>query len=161
MAERQIFISPLTEVTTVQKEPLGTLRFEGKKRYKYVAIKNTTATVAGAAGSMVAYGAVTGYDNNLVVVDLTDADAIPIAAGVLLATVTGTAGTTYYGWVQYQGRATLDTAVTNGAIGAPFYLSTTDKTCVRTVEVDSGGAVKQNAGVSFNATTGVILRCVE
>jgi len=153
------FVTPLTSVETVAKEGLGSIRFQGGKWYKYVLFQNTTATVAGAAGSLVGYYAATGYTSNRVVADLTDADGVPFAAGATLAAVTGTLTVAYYCWIQIKGAIVLDTSVTNGAAGAPFYLSTTDKTGVRTVEVDSGGAVKRNAGISYNTTTGVVLDC--
>ncbi len=147
----------LTAYTTDQREPLGAIRREAGKTYKYVNIKNTTATVAGAAGSLVAYFAATGYDNNRVVVDLSDADASPICAGITLGTVTGTLTVDYYGWIQIFGRATLDTAVTSGSINSQFILTTTDKTA--TIRVDA--TVIRPAGTSINATTGVLLECPE
>jgi hypothetical protein len=140
----------------VQQEPLGAIRIEGNKIYKYCLIKNTTATVAGAAGSLVGYFAVTGFADSRVVLDLTDADGVPIPAGALCGTVTGTLGTSYYGWVQTKGPCTLDTAVTTPTVGAGFTLTTTDKT--GTVAV--AGDLKPYAGISLNATTGVILDCL-
>ena len=154
---KQAFASKLTDVDSVAREQLGVLRFEGNKVYKYVQFKNTTATVAGAAGTLVAYGAATGYTNNLVCADMTDADSQPSGAGITLATITGTAGTTYYCWIQIKGVATLDTAITNGTAGVPFYMTTTDKTGQRANEVDTAGAYRTVMGRSMNATTGVIL----
>ena len=148
----------LTTYSTTQLEPLGAIRREAGKTYKYVNIKNTTATVAGAAGSLCAYGAAGGYDSNLVVLRLaTDADASPICAGVTNGAVAGTAGQNYYGWIQIQGRVTLDTAVTNGSINSEFVLSTTNKT--GTVRVDA--TVIRAAGFCIDATTGVVLACRE
>lgn len=149
-----VFVTRLTDIDSTDKEGVGSIRVEGNRVYKYCQIKNTTATVAGAAGSLVGYFAGTGYANSRVVVDLTDADTIPVCAGALLATVTGTAGTAYYGWVQVQGDITLDTAVTSGAAGKNFILSTTDKTGT----VATNG-VQANAGVSLDATTKVVLTC--
>ena len=71
---KQSFVTKLTDIDTSAKEPLGTLRFEGNKVYKYVMIENHSAAVAGAVGAMCGYYAVTGYGNNRVVVDLSDAD---------------------------------------------------------------------------------------
>lgn len=151
----QIFQSKLTDVDTIQRDPLGSIRWEGSKCYKYVQFKNTTATVAGAAGSMVAYGATSGYANNLVVADLSDAETIPVAAGACTAAVTGTNGTTYYCWIQIKGACTLDTAVTNGAAGKGFYLTSTDKTCaIGATDYD------YQCGVGLDATTGVVLNCL-
>lgn len=153
----QVFSTPLDEVSTTQKEPLGAIRFQGGSWYKYCKIKNITATVAGAAGSMVAYEAEDGHANNHVVVDLTDADNPPVAAGALCGTVTGTAGSTYYGWVQFKGRTTVDTAITSGADGVPVYLTTTDKTLAKAVEADSAGNYKGVAGISEDASAKTVL----
>lgn len=152
---KQTFVTKLTDVNSTAQEVLGTLRFDGNKVYKYVEIKNTTATVAGAAGDPVAYFAATGYGNNRVVIDLTDADAtVPFSAGVLCGTITGTLAVAEYGWIQIKGLSTLLTAVTSGAAGKTFKLSTTDKTAsVSTAATDNF------MGVSMNATTGVCLDC--
>ena len=61
---KQAFASKLTDVDSVAREALGTLRFEGNKVYKYVELRNVTATVAGVAGNGVAYGAAGGYNLN-------------------------------------------------------------------------------------------------
>ena len=125
---KKVFVTPLTAVDTTDKEGVGTLRFEGAKIYRYVLIQNTTATVAGSAGDPVAYFAVTGPTNNRVVIDLTDASAQPVGAGVLCGTVTGTAGTAYYGWIQVTGLVTLNTDVQGTpVIGSGCMMNTTDK----------------------------------
>lgn len=152
---KQVFASKLTDVDTVAREQLGTIRFEGNKVYKYVQLKNTTATVAGAAGKAVAYGALTGYANNLVVVDLTDAEAtMAFAAGITLAAITGTAGTTYYCWIQIKGPATTSASVASAAAAQAFKLGATDGTfTICTAATDN------KAGVCMNTTTGVCLDC--
>ena len=152
---KQTFVTKLTDVNTTAQEPLGSLRFEGNKVYKYVLFQNTTATVAGAAGSLVAYFAATGYGNHRVVADLTDADSAVFVAGTTQAAITGTAGTAYYVWIQVKGAATLDTAVGSGAAGSPFYLTSTDKTAAI-----ASAATQAIGGVSMNTTTGVVLDCV-
>jgi hypothetical protein len=151
---KQAFASRLTDVDSVAREQLGAIRFEGNKVYKYVEFKNATATVAAGAGSLVAYFAATGYANNRVVADNTDADAAVSCAGATLATITGTLGVSYYCWIQIKGHITLDTAVGSGAAGSPFYLTSTDKTAAIMSAV-----TQQKAGVSMNATTGVVLDC--
>lgn len=159
---KQIFASKLTDVDNVAREALGVIRIEGNKVYKYVEFKNATATVAMVAGTLVAYAssALSGYLNSRVVSDLTDADAQPICAGVAQAAVAGVAGTSYFGWIQIRGPATLDTNVTNGTAGVPIHLTTTDKTAQRSNEADSAGAYKTTFGFSINTTTSVILNCV-
>lgn len=153
----QTFSTPLTDVSSVQREPLGVIRYgDGGKWYKYVKFQNVTATVAGAAGSLVAYRAVaaTGYLSNHVVADLTDADAVPFCAGATLAAITGTLAVAYYCWIQVKGYIVLDTAVGSGAAGSPFYLTTTDKTAAIAAAVTN-----MHAGVSVNTTTAVVLDC--
>jgi hypothetical protein len=151
---KQVFITKLTDVSLTDKEGIGTIRQEGGCWYKYVMIKNHTATVAGAAGTLVGYYATTGFGAHRVVVDLSDADTIPVPAGALCGTVTGTLDVAYYGWVQTCGPVTLDTAVTSAAAGKNFIMSTTDKTGT----VATNG-VNMNAGVCLNGTTGVVLMC--
>ncbi len=149
------FQTALDEVTTVRKDQLGAHRYEGGKWYKYVEIKNVTATVAGVAGDAVAYGAAGGYTANKVVLDLSDADATKaFAAGVLVGAVAGVLGTSYFGWIQFKGQATLSIAVTSGVIGQAFNLTTVDKTFAIQAAVTD-----QKAGYSISATTSVCLDC--
>lgn len=151
-----IFQTPLTDVSLVQRDPLGSHRFENEKVYKYVQLKNTTATVAAGVGSLVGYGAADGYATSLVVVDLSDADTIPLGAGATLAAITGTAGTTYYCWIQIMGSITIDTAVTGAAIGKSFFLGSAaaDKTALV-----GANAYDAKMGLSVSATTKVLLTC--
>ena len=151
---KSIFATKLTDVDTTDVEGVGTIRQEGNKVYKYCNIKNTTATVAGVAGTLVSYFAATGYPTHRVVIDQSDADAVPFGAGALCGTVTGTLTVDYYGWVQIAGPCTLDTAVTSGAAGKDFVMSTTDKT--GTV---AAGYFEPRVGTNYNATTGVCLKC--
>lgn len=116
---KKIFLTKLTDINSTDKEGVGCLRWEGNKCYKYVKFLNTTATVAGAAGNTVVYTAVDGYDDNEVCMDVSDADAIPIPAGQVLATITGTAGTAYYGWIQIKGFATHSSTLAASLDGTP------------------------------------------
>jgi len=149
------FQTALDEVTTVRKDQLGAHRYENGKWYKYLELKNVTATVAGVAGDGVAYGAAGGYTANKGVLDLSDADGTKaLAAGVLVGAVPGVAGTSYFGWVQIKGHATLSIAVTGGVIGQAFNLTTVDKTFAVQAAVTD-----QKAGYSISATTSVCLDC--
>ena len=151
---KQTFVTKLTDVNSTAQEPLGSLRFEGNKVYKYVKLSNVTAAVAVAAGSLIAYLAATGYATHTVVSDNTDADSAVFAAGVTQAVAAGALLTDYYLWIQIKGAATLDTAVGSGAAGSPFYLGSTDKTAAI-----MSAATQSKAGVSMNTTTGVCLDC--
>ena len=152
---KQSFVTKLTDVNSVAQEPLGSIRIEGTKTYKYVELKNTTATVTAVAGTLVAYNAATGYANSKVVSDLTDADAVPICAGAMCGTIAGVLATPYFGWLQTRGACTLDTAVTTGAAGKGWTLTTTDKTATVAVAGDTG----PYGGVSLDGTTSVLLNC--
>ena len=152
---KQSFVTKISDVNSTAQEPLGAIRIEGSRRYKYVEFKNATATVTAGVGTLVAYSAATGFANSRVVADLTDADAVPFAAGAMCGVIAGVFGTSYFGWVQTGGPATLDTAVTTGAAGKGFTLTTTDKT--GTVAI--AGDLAPYAGVSVDATTGVVLTC--
>ncbi len=117
-----------TRVDSSAQYALGTIyeHFNGKK-FKYVNLNNTSATVAGAAGDIAAYG-LSGVNDNLVVLDNNDAATKPIGAGVVMATITGTQTTSYYVWLQVTGAFTAN----NNLLGSPsdgdaLYLSTTDK----------------------------------
>lgn len=104
----QSFAQGLTEVSTTEKCILGSIRIEGNKVYKYVKFLNTTATVAGVANDVCAY-TLAGYAAHTVCQDMSDAATKPIGAGALQAAVTGTAGTSYYIWVQIKGPVTINT----------------------------------------------------
>ena len=160
---KKVFQTPLSEVSSSDKEGIGTLRFEGSKLYKYVKILNTTATVAGVAGDIVAYGAATGAEDNTVVLDRDDADTNPIGAGALVGTVTGTAGTAEYGWIQVKGHITLSTAVGGSAgDGDMLMAGATDKAVEKLTFTDGTPNVIKGAyiGIANDATAKkVILDC--
>ena len=154
----QTFQTKVTAYDTIQRDPLGSIRFEGGKFYKYVKLLNSTNTTATDAtnGTLVAYqkAANNGYLNNIVCVDVAvDADATtPFGAGAVVGVgCPGVAGTTYYLWVQIDGYVTLDTSVTTAAAGKSFTMSATNKT--GTVAV-AGSSV---LGVSVNTTTLAVL----
>lgn len=106
--------------------------------YKYVKLLNETATVAGAAGDIVAYlGSPGATENYTVVTDNTDAATKPVGAGVLQATVTGATGTAEYVWVQVTGPFTANqTLAGTPADGDAVFLSTTDKTLTLSTAAD-------------------------
>ena len=165
MGFRQIFASSIGDVDTTPRDVVGALRFENDKWYRYVRLQNETATVAGVAGDPVAYaagGASQDGTNAHVVLDITDADAVPICAGFLTGAVDGTADTAYYTWIQLTGVVTVPTAIANGVVGTPVMLSTTDKTLAQANESDSGADYKETCGIEISATGAnnkIIARC--
>lgn len=114
------FVTPLTEVSTTDKEGLGALRFEGNKCYKYVQYVEATAATDGVAGEVAYYlaaagdGALEGYALHKVTSDLSD--SAEVGAGVLQANMSNLE----YGWIQIKGAATLSIALTAGADGDPL-----------------------------------------
>lgn len=127
---------------------------QGIKTYRYVKLRNETATVAVDGGDAVAYIASPATDDeaNTVVSDNTDAATKPICAGLaeadadgnfsldgtLVSSIAGTLATAYYGWVQCGGYATAnaDIAGTTPADGDALFLSTTDKTLTLATAAD-------------------------
>ena len=128
------------KVDRVDSSPMFSLGTEytdqNGNTYQYVNLTNTTATVAGASGDVVAYG-LAGAASNVVVTDNSDAATKPIGAGVLQATVVGTAGTAEYVWVLKKGKFTANQALAGTpADGDGLFLSTTDKTLTLSTAAD-------------------------
>lgn len=139
--QKKVFATPLTAVESTDKEGVGTIRIEGNKIYKWVKLLNSTATVAGVAGDLVAY-AKNGYDQHTVVTDFTDADTAPVGAGLLVASVNGTAGTAEYCWIQIAGPAVANQALGGSpGEGAPLMAGTTDKTLTLATANTTSGAL--------------------
>lgn len=109
------------------------------KTYRYVKLRNETATVAGVAGDAVAYLAepASATEQFTVVTDNTDATLNPVCAGLLQTTVTGTLATAYYVWVQCGGPAVANQTIAGTpADGDGVFLSTTDKTLTLATAAD-------------------------
>lgn len=153
--DRQIFSSDLTDVSTSARDPLGSIRWSNGKKYKYVKIRNTTATVAAIAGDIVAYEAEDGVQNHTVCIDLSDADSPPVPAGVLMGTVAGvhSVQVNYYGWIQLTGPFTANQTLGGSAAdGQPLYLNATDKTLDKAIEADTAGVYKTVCAIANDAS---------
>lgn len=108
-------VDPTAAWTSSAEHALGSLganiTAQGTKTYRYVKLANETATVAVAGtsttGEILAYLAAPASDDeiNTVVSDFTDAETIPVGAGMAFAAIAGVASTAYYGWVQTTGYA--------------------------------------------------------
>lgn len=112
---KQVFIQALTEISTVLKDALGDIRWEGNKCYKYIVYAEGAAAVDGVAGEVTYYTLDTGYGANEVTSDLThggSAGAV-IGAGVLQAALSGGE----FGWIQIKGLAVLTIDLIAGADG--------------------------------------------
>ena len=138
-----------SEWTTTPLFALGTLGMtmttQGAKTFRYVKLRNETATVAVVAGDMLAYlaspvagsGATLNDEFHTVVSDNTDAATKPIAAGMAMASAAGVLATTYYGWVQTGGFAIVNQTIAGTpADGDGLFLSTTDKTLTLATAAD-------------------------
>ncbi len=128
-----------TRVDSAAEYELGTVyqNFSGEK-YKYVELKNETATVAVVAGDVLGYlGSPGASENNTVVSDNTDAATKPVGAGVAMAAIAGVAATAYYTWVQVTGPFTAaNNLAGTPADGDALFLSTTDKTLTLATAAD-------------------------
>ncbi len=138
-----IGINPTGDWTTDPEFTLGAIGVaidaQGTKMYRYVKLRNETATVAVAAGDMLAYLAspANTAEYHTVVSDNSDAATKPIAAGMARATVAGAQNTAYYGWVQCAGFATVNQTIAGTpADGDGLFLSTTDKTLTLATAAD-------------------------
>lgn len=110
----------------------------GGKKYKYVELKNETATVSGVAGDVVGYlGSPSSSENNTVVTDNSDAATKPVGAGVLGVAVVGTLAVAEYVWIQVTGPFTAaQNLAGTPADGDALYLSTTDLTLTLATAAD-------------------------
>jgi uncharacterized membrane protein YeaQ/YmgE (transglycosylase-associated protein family) len=136
-------IDPAAAWTTTPEFLLGSvgavIGTQGTKLYRYVKLRNETATVAVVAGDMLAYLAspASTDEYHTVVSDNTDAATKPIAAGMAGAAVAGTLATAYYGWVQTHGFATVNQTIAGTPTdGDALFLSTTDKTLTLATAAD-------------------------
>lgn len=112
---KSVFVSSLTEVTTVAKDQLGDIRWEGNKVYKYVQYKEEAAAVDGVAGEVCYYVLDTGFGAHQVTSDLSASGGAgaEIGAGVLQAVMSDNE----FGWIQIKGLAVLTITLTAGADG--------------------------------------------
>ncbi len=114
---KNVFVSGLTEHTTVAKDQLGDIRFVGNKIYKYITYSHEAAAVDGVAGEVCYYVDDTGYEANDVTSDLSAAGGDEsIGAGVLQANMADNE----FGWIQIKGAATLTIGIVAGADGQPL-----------------------------------------
>lgn len=106
------FSGPVTRIDTVRKEPLGQLRYEGGKWYKYVKYLGGAGPVSGIAGRVAGYRLLDGYKLNEVTLNTSD-HIQGLAAGVLQAALLDT----NFGWVQVRGFAVMTVAFAGGVDG--------------------------------------------
>ena len=111
--QKKVFLTPLTGTATTDKEGVGTIRWEGNKCYKWVLYDDGTGNLDIVAGDVLVYKAIN-YKNSVVTADLTDADTLPVGAGLAVTTVT--ADQTYM-WMQIKGPATLSLDPTGSSPG--------------------------------------------
>ena len=110
---KQVFETGITDTSTDDKEGIGTLRWEGNKCYKWVKYDDGTGNLDIVVGDVLVYKA-TEYKNSVVTADLTDADTLPVGAGLAVTTVTADAT---YMWMQIKGPATLSLDPTGSSPG--------------------------------------------
>ncbi len=108
------FTTGITEISTWDKEGLGTHRYQNGKWYKWMQYDEGAAATDAVAGEVAYYYTLDGYKNNIVTSDLSD--SVEIGAGVIQAVLSDNE----YGWFQIKGEATLTIALTAGADGDPL-----------------------------------------
>ena len=127
----RVFQNRLTDTSLKDVVGVGTLRWEGNKCYKWVKYDDG-ASVDIVVGDVLVYKAIS-YDLNIVTADLTDADTVPLPAGLAMGTVQVDAT---YMWIQIKGFATLaldptGTTPDNGeALGVGGSTGGTDKEAI-------------------------------
>jgi len=143
MPLQTMFGSKVTLVETTQRHPLGTIRIEGDKTYKYMKAVGTIHSLDGCSMSATGAVVVTGSSLKTIGINTTFAD---LSSGD-------------YFWMQVAGEIT-GTSVTNlvtngGTVGYPAYC--TDATGKLTGAAGSGTAVGTATVVVSSATVGTIL----
>jgi len=136
----QIIGADLTSVDTTPLHALGQTHSDDKgKEYRYVKLRNETATVSGVAGDVVGYlnSPASAEERFTVVTDNTDASLKPVMAGVLTASVAGVLATAYCLWVQCKGPVVVNQTIAGSpADGDGVFLSTTDRTLTLATAAD-------------------------
>lgn len=126
-------IDPTADWTSEPEHALGTLGMnmtdQGTKGYRYVKLRNESASVSAVAGDMAAYLTSPANDEeaNTVVTDNTNAATLPVGAGMIQTAVAGVANTAYYGWVQSDGYAVANPTPSGATDGDALFVSGTDK----------------------------------
>lgn len=111
---KRIWATRLTDVSTTDKEGVGSRRIEGHKEYRYVQYDQGAGAIAAVAGNMTYYDGDTSIIDPgtcRVTSDLSDTQGI--GAGMLLTVIPNLG----FGWIQTKGIATLNLALTAGADG--------------------------------------------
>jgi len=141
----QSWSAALTDVDTAQKVfPLGAIRQEDNKDYKYVKFSGTNAI---AAGDLVGYVTSGGATDGMTTVD----GAVGVGpAGVAQAAVL-TANGVQYGWIQIRGLCVAASAIAGGAsAGQTLKQGTYPAFTLQTA------ATIPNAGTLFDATNKLV-----
>ena len=150
---QEAFVSPLDSIrsSTEAVDPLGTLRLELNKMYKYVKLKLVpTADVDATAFDQLIY---TNYSEHEVGIDIGDIEATNFLAGYTVAAIDMSEDKGKYLWMQIKGPvAIVGTAVTGGVAGKDFNGGTSDLTPIIVT------TLTQRGGTEIGATE-VLLNC--
>lgn len=144
MPLQTLFYDRVSSVTTVRKYPLGTLRYEGNKVYKYVVAGGTIAALYGCSAS--ASGTVVARTTSLVAIGVNSTGASRASGD--------------YFWMQVSGEigdATVGYPDTNSATAVGYPAYTTDASGVLTGTAASGTAIGTSTVVVKSASVGIVL----
>ena len=126
------FVTKVTDVATSTKgpaEPLGCIRYENGKKYKYVKYDFGTAELVMAAGNILGYLA---SDTSMTTVCVDETDCFNLGfAGVAVSVIADDG----YGWIQIGGLSGILTTDIAGSpsVGDLAQMSSTDDTLTKTV----------------------------
>lgn len=153
MPFKSVFITPLSDVASTDKEGVGTLRFENNKVYKYVKYVHGTGSLDVVAGDMAVY---TDESAEEVTADVSDISAQEIGAGVFVADVDET---DRYCWIQTTGPATLNQAIGGSAgDGDPLTaVGASDKALTKAAESDTAAVYKPVCATAVDASAKTVL----
>ena len=118
---KHIYTQPLTSLETTPKEPLGAIRREDNKTYKYVKFIKGAGAVAIALGNVLVYNDAAGYDASQVTADMTGTS---VGAGLALyAVTTAQMDAGAWGWILIRGAGLVSQDLTAIGTGVGMTLS--------------------------------------
>ena len=147
------FLTALTDVTLVQKDQLGDIRFNANKWYKYVESVPGGDNVPYTVGRGVTYLGASGHRDSKVV-RTTDGSGVQFPAGFNAGGIsTGNSDAkTYYGWIQIKGPLTITASKLTAGVADGEYIKFSTVTSDSYVEIAAytdapiGRAMDESAG---------------
>lgn len=144
----QQFKAQLSDVDSTAQEPLGQIRYDQNRVYKYVKFSGTTTI---AVGDFLCYVTSAGATDTATIVDGANGGTL-VGAGVACAIVAS--GAVAYGWIQIKGLCTLSTALAGSpSIGDQLTNDGATAPAITTAADDDSMVV----GYAFDVTNKLVL----